>query len=867
MVSSQVPRDFGIKPAPKRKGSEIMKRPILLALIAAVLGFGLGYGVAWAGDAEALQAIKTYRFGQSREPLTVVEDLVRAALASPEQRKALAAQLAGLLATDATLECKDFVCRQLVLIGTGEEVPALAALLAKPETADMARYALERIPERETGKALLDALPQASGKAKIGIMNSLGERRAAKAVAALKKSSVDSDAAVAEAALAALGKIGGKTAAGALADVRPKVVAENQSAWADAYLRCADNLSAEGKARAAVRIYEALYVPAESQRVRVAAFQGLVSAKGPQAIDMVIGALTGTDPILQGVATGSVRSMSSPEATEAFARQLPRLDQNGQVRLLTALADRGDKAALPAVNEAAASADESVRVAAIEAMARLGDASSVVKLAERAAQSKGREAEAARNSLCTLQGTNVDAAILTHAKLGDANVRVELLKATVPRNMTAAVPVLISMTDDGNGLVRSAAFKALPALAGPGDVASLLARLAKGVSDDERSAAEDAVAAAVKKIPMEDKPAAQVMATLARAADVKLRASLLKVLGDVGDPTALDALRSAVKDADADVQSTAVRALSQWPAAEVLDDLLVIAEKTRNDTHRVLAMRGYARLLALPGDRAADVTIAKYKEVLRLAKRDEERRTILAGLADVKDPRALKLAEPYLADDAVRPEAAAAMLKVGQAVCGAYPQEAKAAVQKVLAKATDENVQKQGRTVLETIERFAGYITAWRVSGPYLQEGTGGSELFDVAFPPEDPGAAGVEWTIMPASKDPDQPWLMDLDVAIGGGNRAAYLRTVVVSPKEQDARVELGSDDGVKVWLNGDVVHANNVSRGVTPGEDVFPVKLRKGDNTLLLKVVNGGGDWGACARLRTPDGNELEGIKYRPE
>ena len=106
-------------------------------------------------------------------------------------------------------------------------------------------------------------------------------------------------------------------------------------------------------------------------------------------------------------------------------------------------------------------------------------------------------------------------------------------------------------------------------------------------------------------------------------------------------------------------------------------------------------------------------------------------------------------------------------------------------------------------------------------------------------------------------------PYGLNLAQAVGGENRAAYLRARVSSPKAQAALLEIGSDDGVKVWLNGKVVHANNASRGVNPGEDKVAVNLVAEWNDLMLKVTQGAGDWGACVRLRTPDGGDLGGIR----
>lgn len=72
-----------------------------------------------------------------------------------------------------------------------------------------------------------------------------------------------------------------------------------------------------------------------------------------------------------------------------------------------------------------------------------------------------------------------------------------------------------------------------------------------------------------------------------------------------------------------------------------------------------------------------------------------------------------------------------------------------------------------------------------------------------------------------------------------------AYAYTEIESPKDQEALFFLGSDDGVKVWVNGKLVHDNLVARAAVAREDRIKVKLHKGTNTILCKVENGAGDW----------------------
>ena len=284
-----------------------MKRSRIATLFT-VIGCVLAAAAAQAQiDADALKAITTYEFGQSREPLTVVADQTTAArLASPEQKAAAAAQLAGLLGTDATKDCKQFVCRQLAIIGDADCVPALAALLEAPETADMARYALERIRGPEAGGALRAALESGAGCAKIGIVNSLGARECPCSIPVLQELATGKCPKTAAAAVAALGKIGGPKAAKALAAAKKGASAELARAVSDAQLVCAEGLLANGKTRKATRIYKKLFDSGEEDPVRVAAFLGLVKTKGDKGVAFAKETAEDADAAIQEAAKGVI---------------------------------------------------------------------------------------------------------------------------------------------------------------------------------------------------------------------------------------------------------------------------------------------------------------------------------------------------------------------------------------------------------------------------------------------------------------------------------------------------------------------------------------------------------------------------------
>lgn len=113
------------------------------------------------------------------------------------------------------------------------------------------------------------------------------------------------------------------------------------------------------------------------------------------------------------------------------------------------------------------------------------------------------------------------------------------------------------------------------------------------------------------------------------------------------------------------------------------------------------------------------------------------------------------------------------------------------------------------------------------------------------------------------------RPWRVNLWDELGGGSQqVGYLRARIHSDREvPSAWLEVGSDDGVKAWVNGEVVMEVNTDRGITDFADRAPISLREGWNELLLKVTQNTGSWEACARISADEkGSPLGGLTFEP-
>jgi HEAT repeat protein len=229
---------------------------------------------------KALEALKTYDYGQDRKPLQPLDEAVAATHGDAAARKELEKRLADVLLGNAPRDAMDYVCRALRVIGTAESVAALAGLLAERDLSHMARYALQTNPAPEAAHALRDALGTLNGALKVGVIGSLGARRDTESVAALTALLGAADTMVAVAAAHALGTIGTPEAGQALRQLADSPPQGLQQAAADSCLLCAEALLADDKTAEAKSLYKCLTDPKQPKLVRLAATRGILAVVG-----------------------------------------------------------------------------------------------------------------------------------------------------------------------------------------------------------------------------------------------------------------------------------------------------------------------------------------------------------------------------------------------------------------------------------------------------------------------------------------------------------------------------------------------------------------------------------------------------------
>jgi hypothetical protein len=164
-----------------------------------------------------------------------------------------------------------------------------------------------------------------------------------------------------------------------------------------------------------------------------------------------------------------------------------------------------------------------------------------------------------------------------------------------------------------------------------------------------------------------------------------------------------------------------------------------------------------------------------------------------------------------------------------------------------------------------------GLVTSWHMIGSFYNTANKGHGFM---YPPEkefDPRASyiginneKVKWQ---EHHNPDFLGLIDLLTIFKHiGFVSAYATVVVESPAEKKVQFRVGSNDQIKIWLNGrEIWNWDNPSgRLVGLDDDIVPVTLPAGNSRILLKVSNMGGNWGFCFRITDEQGNRIPDLKY---
>lgn len=574
--------------------------------------------------------------------------------------------LIDVLQSDAPKKEKAVTCKKLALWGTAKAVPALAKLLPDQELTSWARIALEAIPDPAADAALREAMDKLQGRTLIGVINSIGVRRDAMAVDGLMRRMKDSDAGVVSAAAVALGRIGNDRATAALRQALADSPEAVRSAVAEGCILCAEKMLAGDKSDKAAQLYDEVRGADVPKQRMIEATRGAILARAADGVPLLVEQLKSNDKALVAIGLMTARELSGPGVSKKLVAALTDVAPDRQALLILAVGDRKDAEARPAMLEAAKGRPAAVRIAAIQCLKTLGDASCVSVLLSVAAENDEKVAQAAMETLKTLPGEGVDADLVARLATAKDAERLALIELVGLRRIDA-LPPLLKAVDDKDAEVRTAALRALGEVVKLDHVSVLIERILHPPRAEDGPAALKALQAACVRMP-DREACAEKLATALAEASPGAKKAMLETLTAMGGKNALQAVQAAANSDDAQMQDTATRLLGSWMTVDAGPALLELATAP-DGPYKVRALRGYIRLarqFVMPDAQRADMC----RQAWKAAERDAERKLTLQVIERYPSVDMLRLALDVAKSPTLKDDATAAAASVAQKLGG-----------------------------------------------------------------------------------------------------------------------------------------------------------------------------------------------------
>lgn len=548
------------------------------------------------------------------------------------------------------------------------------------------------------------------------------------------------------------------------------------------------------------------------------------------------------DPELFEPVRWTLEAIPEPEAGEVLLKALKKAEPGQQAAIILTL---GAKKYLPASKmllKLAAGKNSQVRFAAFSALARLPEPTAGPVLLAAAETSAATERDLILQEAMMLaenlaQQNQTDAAVSLYQKMLELstgkNITLGVIKGLGKDGTAEVVPALVQQLEVDCARTRQKAGVALVTLPDPAATNKLLEFYEAANSPGKQAALLKAIAV---RDPERARPL--VLAGIS-APEVELKAAAIYSLSEVAAPDPIQTLETAIAGGP-----KAVRKAAYHACVKLADKIL--------ETEPESALKLYH--LAIAED--ADYFV---------------QRDALRGVSKMGNPSSIEKLKPLLYKPLLSQAVASFYFRM--AFLFADNQKFKEAEElTLLAMGVSQN-EGMANSVLHKMKSMGfeqtdlaakiGFLTKWWVAAPFsnkkrIAETTAYFPEKQIDFSQtETIGKLTASWKKVVIE---EAYGILQLAEMYGRKKRAAYAYTELVVPEDQSAIFKIGSNDGIACWVNDEKVHQNFVGRGLTIDSDVVDVRLKKGVNRILCKVLNEGGNWQMTLRVCDEKGAPLD-------
>ncbi len=614
-------------------------------------------------------------------------------------------------------------------------------------------------------------------------------------------------------------------------------------------------LAAEQTGAAADLFAKALGLPLSVQE-RAWAISGY-SRAGGDAEALLWEAMGSGEPALVGMAMRELVTYGpDPLAIADRVRTAFSPEREG---LIWMLGEVGGRDAVSALRGLVGHPDPTTRRAVYTALAKNPDARAAISIVDALAADDPALRAESLSLVDRTPGPAVSRAIERNLKspTTPADVRLALATSLSHRRASEAVEPLVWAARSDNVELRKAALNSLAALRDPLVIAPLLS-LANALAPDEQPLAVAAIAAV---------PHAEAQPVLLRAlgtATAPEAATVLRVLATYGDPALRGTFAVAARHADGRVAAAALSGLADIPAPGVIALLSSYAK----DGREIVSASAKAGLLTVAESRDPqdEVALATYHDTLADPSASmQTKRRALQGVARIGNPRSLPLVEPMLDEPGeVANDVAAALASIAKAVGVTDRARAIGICERILRVSQDRATLTSAAATLRDfgvtadIAGPAGFITGWWVTPPIadratMEEGDPLTITDHRSAPAHPCKDQTFSWTLPPGGGSPRGARHSGRPPRLG--QREAYALATVVSDRDRDVVLRIGSDDGLADYVNGRGGAPELPGSRLVSGPGHGHGQASRGDNQILCKVTQGGAQWSVSVRVTEND------------
>ena len=642
------------------------------------------------------------RYGLETIPDPAVDEALRAALGQLKgkllagviqsigvRRDAAAVEPLSKLLVGADAEAAAAAAAALGKIGTPPAVVALKQALGRvPPAAEGLLRCAEAAPAPEQAVALYDALRAAPvpPHMKVAAVRGAILARGAAGVPLLLELLRSDDAVLFGVALRVGLELPGAEVARALAAELGKLPAVKQG-------RLVAVLAERGDAAAVPALLD--LARSGAPEVRVATIRAFARVGNAAAVPVLAELASSADAEVAKAALAALAGFSGPEVNATIVALTDRPDVKSRLMGVELIGRRRIAGAVPELLRLAGDADPQVSGASLKALGELAGAKDISALLGILRKTAATEAAAdALSAVCIRQSVCAPGAIaIRKAVYG-------VLPDGPAKDVTAQVAEIVKSGQAIIEVSNSTFGDAAPGQVKRFQVDYAVNGVVRSATANENASLRLNLEAGAEASPAVAEPLLAAYAQAQRAPKL----ALLHILCSVGGSKALGVVRAATGDDDAELKEAALRALCDWPAAEALPDLEKWVQAPPSPKFKILALRGYVRLVSSQ-EMAVGKKAAALKQAFGWAGRDEERRLVLASLGSAPSPETLAFAESCLDNAGLKDEACQAAVAIAENLLISDPGQAAGALKKVVKVCGNAAVLKRARKCLGQLRK------------------------------------------------------------------------------------------------------------------------------------------------------------------